>query len=238
MIYSRVDQVWRQHMLHAVGWVQPLANKLSPESRTVPCWRHTPLWKSFSQELLLCVAMWIQQLYFADSSCSCFISRWVFSVIRIVSFWSKSKRSQHWLISKPHLFDVRGNWFQLLDEELAYCHWQWISWHAMQFHHFHLTILTGVYMCWSISLLAMNRWRWYCLEGGLPVDCTKRHLWHQPEEHLLFRGNNTWSTACSATSYIFSHLTCTDLEGTCCLFNTAISNSQHCLSHFTNLEPQ
>ena len=32
-------------------------NYVSPEPRTVPCWRHTPLWKSLSQKLLLRVMM-------------------------------------------------------------------------------------------------------------------------------------------------------------------------------------
>ena len=45
--------MWGHLKLHAVGWLLPLANKLSPEPRIVTCWRHTPLWKSLRQELLL-----------------------------------------------------------------------------------------------------------------------------------------------------------------------------------------
>ena len=122
MTNGGVDQVRGKHKLHAVGWLLPLANKLSPEPRTVPCWRHTPLWKSWSQELLLCVHD------FPRSKCECISFNLLIPHALASSagglseplMWHQNcgpKVEGHctWcIISKPHLFDVRANYFPLL----------------------------------------------------------------------------------------------------------------------------
>ena len=123
-----VDQVWGQHKLHAVGWLLPLANMLSPEPRTAPCWRHTPLWKFLSQELLLRVMISHKPNVNASALICWFFMLLLHQQVGLKPLGqchncsAKVKGHSTWcIISKPHLFDIRGNYFLLLDEKLAYC---------------------------------------------------------------------------------------------------------------------
>ena len=123
-----VDQVWDQYKLHAVGWLLPLADKLSLEPRTVPCWRHTPLWKFFSRELLLHVMISYKLNVNVTALICWFLMLLLHQQVglkplgRCQNCSAKVKGHSTWcIISKLYLFDVRGNCFQLLDEELSYC---------------------------------------------------------------------------------------------------------------------